>query len=142
MKKNVKGFIGLFAGIASFVLTGVAASVLTNKIEGTKIALHGDINVTMALIAAALGLVAIVFGILSIKHKDQKGPRKAGIIVGVFAVIIALAAAGICALTREIANYANGVPGNAIAQMDESQRESIDEFIKNIRTDAATSQNG
>ena len=94
MKKNVKGFIGLFAGIASFVLTGVAASVLTNKIEGTKIALHGDINVTMALIAAALGLVAIVFGILSIKHKDQKGPRKAGIIVGVFAVIIALAAAG------------------------------------------------
>lgn len=135
MKKNVKGFIGLFAGIAAFVLIGIALFVTTNPISGTSVALHGGFNVIVALVGAVLGIVAIVFGVMSRKDTDKTGPRKAGIVVGVFAVIIALMSTGICALTSAIADYANNVPGNALSQVDKNQLADLDKAIEQFRQD-------
>ena len=136
MKKNVKGFIGLFAGIGALVLTGAALFIPTAQISGTSVFLYGNVNIALALGAAALSIVAIVFGILSHKNSDNLwGPRKAGTIVGVFAVLIALAASGVCALTSSFVDYANGKPGNAIAQMDEADRKPIDDALAQLRAD-------
>ena len=140
--KNVKGYIGLFLGLASFVLSGIALGVMTNKIEGTSISLYSGFNSTIALIAALVGIAAIVFGIMSLKDKDKKGPRKAGIIVGIFAVIIGFSAMGICSCLSAVADYANGVPGNALSQVDESSRAQIDEALKQLREADQAAQSG
>ena len=135
MKKNVKGFIGLFAGIAAFVLIGIALFALTNPISGTTLALHGGFNVIIALVGAVLGIVAIVFGVMSRKDADKKGPRKAGVIVGVFAILIGLGAAAFCGIFGMVADYANNVPGNTISQsLDESQKKEFDKLVEQIRT--------
>ncbi len=138
MKKNVKGFIGLFSGFAAFLLIGIALFVPTTPIKGTSLALHGGFNIALALIAAVLGICAIVFGVMSRKDADKKGPRKAGVIIGIFAIIIALISSGICALFSTIADYANDVPGNALSQMDESSREQIDKVIEQLRQASPT----
>lgn len=142
MKKNVKGFIGLFAGLAAFVLIGIALFVPTNPIIGTSLALHGGINIILAIVGAVLGIAAIVFGIMSRKDADKKGPRKAGVIVGVFAVIIALMSTGICALTRTVADYANNVPGNALSQVDEETRSNLDKAIEQLRQQYPAEEQG
>ena len=142
MKKNVFGFIGLFAGIGAFVLLIAALFMPTAAISGSTFALYGGVNVTMALIAAALGVTAIVFGIISRKDRDKKGPRKAGIIVGVFAIIASLLSAGAFALTNEIVKYWNPnekstmiedlVKDNADMkkQLDEQYQKMLDEAKK------------
>lgn len=140
MQKNVKGFIGLFAGIASFILTIVSLCMLTNPIRDTSLALHGSINVTLALIAAGLGLVAIVFGAMSVRDKDKKGPRKAGIIIGVFAIIVALCSAGICSMTKMVVEYANGESNELVSKMSDAEREAfdkqMDEFFQQLEKQA------
>lgn len=141
MKKNVKGFIGLFAGIAAFILIGVALFVPTVPVRNSHLLLHGGINVTLGLIGMVLGVAAIVFGVLSRKERDiAKGPHKAGIIAGTLAVLIAFGATGFCSMTRMIADYANGVPGNAVSKMDESTRKSIDEAIRQWEADLDNTQ--
>ena len=134
MKKNVFGFIGLFAGIGAFVLLIAALFMPTAAISGSTFALYGGVNVTMALIAAALGVTAIVFGIISRKDRDKKGPRKAGVIVGVFAMIISLMGAGLFSLTGTIVDYANGKSNSVIAQLDAEQRKPVDDLITQVRT--------
>lgn len=131
--KNVKGFIGLFTGIAAFILIGLALFLPTYKIAGTSIALHGTTNIIMAIVAGVLGIIAIVFGIMSKKDRDKKGPRKAGVIIGIFAIIISLISAGVCALTKTLVDYANGVPNSAFSQLDDESRKSIDKALDDIR---------
>ena len=134
MKKNVKGFIALFSGIAAIILINVALFVCNNTISGSSVALHSSFNVTLSLIAAGLGVVAIVFGILSVKDKDKRGPRKAGIIIGVIAVIVGLISCLFCSLTRMLVDYANGkTEDNIISQMDEQSRKDLDKLIDDIR---------
>lgn len=133
MQKNVKGFIGLFIGLAAFIVI-IIAMVPFTPINGTSINFYGRINSTLALIGAGLGVVAIIFGALSVKDKDKTGPRKAGIIVGIFAVIIGLIFSGVAGLLSVFTDYANGVPGNAISQLDESQRKDIDKALEQLKT--------
>lgn len=133
MQKNVKGFIGLFAGIAAFIVI-IIATIPFTPINGTSLNFYGSINSTLALIGAALGIIAIIFGALSAKDKDKKGPRKAGIIVGIFAVIIGLIFTGVASLLASITDYANNVPGNALSQMDEANRKEIDNLLDQMRT--------
>ena len=133
MQKNVKGFIGLFIGLAAFIVI-IIAMVPFTPINGTSINFYGRINSTLALIGAGLGVVAIIFGALSVKDKDKTGPRKAGIIVGIFAVIIGLIFSGIAGLLSSFTDYANGVPGNALSQLDESQRKEIDKALEQLKT--------
>ncbi len=133
MQKNVKGFIGLFIGLAAFIVI-IIAMVPFTPINGTSINFYGGINSTLALIGAGLGVAAIIFGALSVKDKDKTGPRKAGIIVGIFAVIIGLIFSGIAGLLSSFTDYANGVPGNALSQLDESQRKEIDKALEQLKT--------
>lgn len=133
MKKNVKGFIGLFAGIAAFILIGIALFVPTNPISGSALALHGSANMAMALIGGALGIVAIVFGVMSRKDADKTGPRKSGVIIGIFAIILALIATGVCSVSKAVADYANGKNDSIVSQMNESQRKDIDKAIDQLR---------
>ena len=136
MKKNVKGYIALFAGIAAIILICIALFVCTNTISGTSIALHGQMNVTLALIAAGLGVVAIVFGIMSRKDKDKPGPRKAGVIIGVITVIVGLLSCVFCSLSSMLVDYANGNADNSIfSEMDADTRQQIDDLIEQLRRD-------
>ncbi len=138
MKKNVKGFIGLFTGIAAFIAIFVSLFALTNPIKDWGFALHGGFNIAMAFVGVVLGIVAIVFGILSRKGRNtEKGPRKAGVIIGVFAVIIALLSAGLCSISKSVADYINHVPGNSIEQMDEASRKPIDDAIEQLEQQLA-----
>lgn len=135
MKKNVKGFIGLFSAIGAILLALAALFFPTAHITGSSLSLPGSMNVTMAAIAAGLGVIAIIFGILAVREPDKQGPRKAGIIVGVFAILIGLGSAAFCGMFGMIADYANKVPGNALSQsLPEDQRQSFDKMIDELRT--------
>lgn len=135
MKKNVKGFIGLFSAIGAILLALAALFFPTAHITGSSLSLPGSMNVTMAAIAAGLGVIAIIFGILAVREPDKQGPRKAGIIVGVFAILIGLGSAAFCGMFGMIADYANNVPGNALSQsLPEDQRQSFDKLIDELRT--------
>ena len=135
MKKNVKGFIGLFSAIGGIILAIAALCFPTAHITGSSLSLPGSMNVTMAAIAAGLGVIAIIFGILAVREPDKQGPRKAGIIVGVFAILIGLGSAAFCGIFGMVADYANKVPGNALSQsLPEDQRQSFDKMIDELRT--------
>lgn len=141
MKTNVKGYIGLFSGIIALVLILIAMVLPTNPINGTSIALHGTVNIVISYIAAALGVVAIIFGVLSRKGKGtEKGPRKAGVIIGIFAVIFAFISVGICSMTKEMVDYANGKPGSAFSQLDDKSRQDIDKAINELKQATATTK--
>ena len=134
--KNVKGFIGLFAGLAAIVLIILAFFVGAETIVGSSVALPGKTGVILALIAAVLGIVAIVFGVMSRKDKDKKGPRKAGVIIGIIAIIIALFSSATCFLTHTFVNYANGKTDQKLLdEMDEGTRKDLDKLVDQIRAE-------
>ena len=65
MKKNVKGYIGLFLGLASILAIIVSAIPMTKLtgfgIDG-KINFWGNTNLIIALLSIPLAIAAIVFG--------------------------------------------------------------------------------
>ena len=135
MKKNVKGFIGLFAAIGAIVLAFAALIFPASHISGSSLSLPGSMNVTMALIAAGLGVLAIIFGILAVREPDKQGPRKAGIIVGLLAILLGLGAAALCVILGMVDDCANNGPGNTLSQsLDESKKKEFDKLVEQIRT--------
>ena len=132
MKKNVPGFIALFSGIAAFVCI-IIAFIPTTPNSGSSLSLMGGMNLAFAGVGVLLGLVALITGIISIRRRDQKGPRKAGMIIGIFAIIISLIACGVTAVSKAFVDYANNVPGNALSQMDDSSRKTLDDSLKELR---------
>lgn len=135
MKKNGLGFAGLFCGLASLILTGVALCLRTGKIEGSSVSLYGSVNIYLCFGAAALGLIALVLGILAVRHRDRKGPRKAGIIIGIIAIIIAMGSAGICGVVSSVVDYANGKPNTIFSKVDGETRQQLDELVEKIKTE-------
>lgn len=133
MKKNVKGFISLFSALAAFVCI-IIAFIPTAPIAGTSLSLMGGMNLAFAGVGVLLGLVALITGIMSLRHHDQKGPRKAGMIIGIFAIIISLIACAVTAISKTFVDYANNEPGNALSQMDQSSRQAMDDALKQLRT--------
>ncbi|MBQ9673565.1 MAG: hypothetical protein IJV39_02955 [Ruminococcus sp.] len=132
MQKNVKGFVGLIAGLLAFVSI-IIAFIPTTPIEGTNAVFYGSINIAFAVAGIVLGIVAIVAGALSRKPTDKKGPRKSGIIIGIFAVIIAIFALGITATLSLITDYANGKDVPAFSEMDGSHKEQIDNLVDMLK---------
>lgn len=131
-KKNVKGFVGLFAGLLSFVCIFISL-IPMEKIIDSNTKFYGSTNTTLAVIAAVLGIVAIVAGAMSKKDSDKKGPRKSGVIIGIFAVIISLIAAGTTAVLSTVTDYANGKDVSAFESLDDSQRETLDELVATLK---------
>ncbi len=132
MKKNTKGIIGLTAGILSFASI-VMTFVPLYQLAGTSIKFLGAANVYFGIAAGVLALIAIVFGIMSRKDADKKGPRKAGVIIGAFALIIAMFSTGIAGLGSMITDYANHVEGNTISQMNSKTREPVDKMLLELK---------
>lgn len=143
MQKNVKGFIGLFSGLLSIVLVLVAVFVPLEPLKGLGVNWHGKVNVYIAVGAIVLAIVAIVFGILSRKDVDKKGPRKAGIIIGVIMVIISLIATGILAISYMMTDFINNGEESTLYQSakdDPEQLKQLDEIsqgIKDLRSESA-----
>ena len=135
MQKNVKGIIGLICALASVILTGAAFCLPTSKINGSSISLYGSINVYMCFGAAFLGLLAIIFGILAVRDRDKKGPRKAGIIIGAIAIVIAMCSAGICGLVSAMVDYANGKSDTIVSKLDDETRRNLDEMIDRLKAE-------
>ena len=133
MEKNVKGFIGLFAGLTAFGCL-IVSFIPLEQIQGSNgFKFYGDVNVRLAFIGFITAIIAIVFGALSKKHIDKKGPRKAGIIIGIFAVIISLFAMGITGICSVITNYANGKSTALVESMSQEERQQIDEFVASLK---------
>ena len=133
MEKNIKGFIGLFAGLAAFGCL-IASFIPLEQIQGSNgLKFYGDVNVRLAFIGFIAAIVAIVFGALSKKHIDKKGPRKAGIIIGIFAVIISLFAMGITGICSVITDYGNGKSTALVENMSQEERQQIDEFVARLK---------
>lgn len=136
MKKNVKGFIGLFLGLGAIILIGVSIFLPTEQIDGSSLSLPGKTNAIIALIAFFVGIAAIVFGVTSRKDKDKTGPRKAGVIIGVIAIILALISSALCSLLHLFVNYANGkIDQEIIADMDQKSLDKLDKYIEDIRSE-------
>lgn len=131
MKKNVLGFIALFSGIAAFICI-IIAFIPTTPIAGSSLSLYGGINVACAGGSIFLGLVALITGIISMRFRDKMGPRKAGMIIGIFAIIIGLISFVTTSISKVIVDYANKVPGNVISQMDDESRKTFDDSLKEL----------
>ena len=132
MEKNVKGFVGLISALLAFGLIIVAFVPMT-PLKDFNINFYGGINTTVALVAAVLSLVAIVAGAMSVKHKDKKGPRKAGIIIGVLTLIISLIFLGILSAASLITDYANGTNQELTKSMTQEEKESLDSFLEQLK---------
>ena len=136
MEKNVKGFVSLFAGLAAFGCIVVSLFVPMEPIKGTEsVKFYGSINVCLALVAFALAIIAIVFGAMSKKHIDKVGPRKTGVIIGIFALIISLFATGITGLFSVVTDYANGEEVAIFSEMQPEEREQVDNFVSQLKND-------
>lgn len=141
MQKNVKGYLGLTFGLLS-VLFIILAFIPTNPLKGIAINLHGSINVIFGWVACGLAILAIVFGALSKRDADKKGPRKAGVIIGIFAVVISLLSVMVVSLSATLADYINEVPGNSISQsLSKSQLKELNESIEKLREAAPIDNN-
>lgn len=150
MKKNVKGFIGLFLALASIVLIIIAYMVPMEKLTGFgidgKLTFYGNANFVFVWISVACAVAAIVFGIMAVRHKDQKGPRKVGIILGIICVIAGLLSALVIGLLSMVTEYINadGKTG-AIAEFlekDSSQKENVDKIIRGLQKAAGVPETG
>lgn len=138
-EKNVKGIIGLVSGLLSLVLVLAALFVPTTPINGTSMKFYGNLNLILCGCAVVLASVAIVFGVMSRKDADKKGPRKAGVIIGVIMILVSLIAAGIVYVMTMVTDYANNGHDSKIYQMvkdDPETAKSLDEAVEKLRTEA------
>ena len=150
MKKNVKGFIGLFLALASILLIIIAYMVPMEKLTGFgidgKITFYGNANCAFVWISVACAVAAIVFGIMAVRHKDQKGPRKVGIILGIICVIVGLLSALVIGLLALVTEYINtdGKTGviAEVLENDSSQKENVDKIIRVLQKSAGVPETG
>lgn len=132
MEKNVKGIVGLISALLAFVLIIVAFVPMT-PLKDINISFYGGINTAVALVAVLLSLVAIVAGAMSVKHKDKKGPRKAGIIVGVLTLIISLISWGMLSAATVLTDYVNGTNQELTNSMTQEEKESLDNLLEQLK---------
>lgn len=150
MKKNVKGFIGLFLALASILLIIIAYMVPMEKLTGFgidgKLTFYGNANCAFVWISVVCAVAAIVFGIMAVRHKDQKGPRKVGIILGIICVIVGLLSALVIGLLALVTEYINtdGKTGviAEVLENDSSQKENVDKIIRELQKSAGVPETG
>lgn len=130
--KNTKGFIALFAALAAVVLVIVGCIPFT-PFKPFDFPLWSNVNLVMGIAAAVLCVVAIVFAILSFRHKDKTGPRKSGMIIAIiclFTTWIPMLLGGFCG---QLVDYTNGNSDNIVAQaMKEYQEGKKDNVVQTI----------
>ena len=125
MKKNVKGFISLFAALAAIVLIIVGCCRL-GTIAGTRFWV--GTNSVFGWLALLCCLIAIVFAVLSFKDKDKKGPRKTGMIIAILCILPSFIPVGLGAAGSLVDDYAKGqnnVISDEMAKYDKGDKESL-----------------
>lgn len=149
-KKNVKGYIGLFLGLASIILILVGVFVPMTKLTGFglggKLSLHGTPNIAMIWIAVVCAIAAIVFGAMSKKDADKKGPRKPGVIIGILCVIFGLISALTVGLLSSMTEFINSEGKNGmVAEMvkdNDDLKKTMDELIRGLQKGAEVKETG
>ena len=149
-RRNTKGYIGLFLGLASIAAIIVAVFVPFTKLTGFgidgKITFFGTINVALCWIGVVLAIAAIVFGAMSKKDADKKGPRKSGVIIGIICIVLGLIASLVVGLLSMFTEFINsegtdGVIANIIRD-DPNTKKQVDDVIKGIQEMAGVKKNG
>lgn len=139
--KSVKGLISLVAALLCIVCIIVSYIPFTPiTIEGTNksVVFFSDINVILPGIAVLLALIAIVAGIMAGKDKDKSGPKRVGMIIGIFGIIIALITCGVTALMNEVGKFAQGkdcIFSESLKDNPDLQK-SLDDFKKSLAENA------
>ena len=150
MKKNVKGIIGLFLSLAGIGCLALTIFLPMEKLTGFGIdgraSFYGNVNFIISWAGVALCIVGIVFGALSIKDKDKKGPRKAGIIFGVLGLIFGLVCSLVIGLFSAVTEFINsegqsGIVADAIKDNPDAKK-SFDDIIKAIQKSAGIEATG
>lgn len=133
-QKNVKGYVGLCAALLSWGMIVVSWIPMTPLKPNPSITFFGSSNVTLGAIALLLTLIAIIVGAMSTRHKDRRGPRKSGIIIGVLALIIGLGSIAITSTFSQVTAYINGEPSilDETVKNDPNAKEELDELIEQI----------
>ena len=116
MQKNVKGYIGLCAGLLSIILVIAAGTLRLEPIKGSSVKFYGSANVYMCVAALVIAIVAIVFGALSKKDADKKGPRKPGVIIGIIMIFVSLIGMLFTGGASLITDYANNGENSKLYQ--------------------------
>ena len=125
MKKNVKGFISLFAALAAIVLIIVGCCRL-GTIAGTRFWV--GTNSVFGWLALLCCLIAIVFAVLSFKDKDKKGPRKTGMIIAILCILPSFIPVELGAAGSAVDDYAKGqnnMISDEMAKYDKGDKESF-----------------
>lgn len=148
--KNVKGYIGLFLGLAAILLILVSAFVPMTSLTGFgmngKTNFFGNINIAIAWGGVILAIAAIVFGAMSKKDADKKGPRKPGVVIGIICLIIGLMCVAVISLFSTITEFinSNGQSGMIadIVKDNDDLRKQMDNVIKAIQKSAGVEETG
>ncbi len=149
-KKNVKGYIALFLGLASIVLILVACFVPMTKLTGFglggKVSFYGTANVIMIVGAIVCAIAAIVLGAMSQKDADKKGPRKSGVVIGILCTIIGILASLIIGLFSTMTEFINnegqsGVIADLIKD-NKDVKKAMDDAIKALQKGADVEETG
>ncbi len=137
MKKNVKGFISLFTGIAAVIFIILAFAVRTAKIKGSDTVFYSFKNVGFAGLAFLFGVVALIFGILSIKGgREKMGPRKSGLILAIVMIIVSFFSFFVTAFFAAVTDYANRGEKSFVYESiknDADSKKFFDDFVKELR---------
>lgn len=129
--KNTKGFIALFSALAALVCLVVGVCIPLTKIIDTPF--WGYPNLILGIVALVLCLIAIVFAILSFKDKDKKGPRKAGLFLGIFFLLFTWIPMVIGWFGGAIDAYTKGNNDNFVATaMNDYNNNKKDNYLQNV----------
>lgn len=143
-KKNIKGYIGLFLGLAALICFGASFFIHTEKLTGMgfdgRVSFYGIINLIMALTGTVLSVAAIVFGTLSKRDADKKGPRKPGVILGIIGIVLSLLVGSSVLLLSGITEYINsdGKSGFVASSVknDKDLRDQMNKVVLNLKINA------
>lgn len=100
--------ISVLLAILCIVLTFISFTQLKVAGSDVTVTFFSTANLITACCAIFLSLVAIISGAMAGKDKDKSGPKRLGMVLGIFGIIIALISCGIASLFAEIGKYIEG----------------------------------
>ena len=122
----ILALLALCCGIAAFM-------PLTPLVKYPEVKFFGTINLIFGCCCFVLAVLALVFGIIGRKKSERKGTATAGMIIGIFMILLGIISSLFGGLMNLVADYINEKPGNYIAEnMKESDRQELDKAIDEI----------
>ena len=137
---NVKGVVGLILSLVSLCCIGISwvpLVPLTGMGFDGHLSFYGFLNMILLGVAFVCASAAVVFAAMSKKDADKRGPRKAGMIIGIIAIVITLLASLGIGTMSMITEYINsdgqsGVIAEA-TKTDENMKKQIDDAVAQLK---------